>query len=84
MAADLMLINIHTVLLLHRLANSTFSVERVTIPIVKLKMDRFTALQLSHVCQVFMWLQEKSLFGEAALVFNPAPGLFFTAVDMIR
>ena len=35
-------------------------------------------------CQVFMWLQEKSLFGEAALVFNPAPGLFFTAVDMIR
>ena len=34
--------------------------------------------------QVFMWLQEKSLFGEAALVFNPAPGLFFTAVDMIR
>ena len=22
--------------------------------------------------------------GEAALVFNPAPGLYFTAVDMIR
>jgi len=37
-----------------------------------------------NLAQVFMWLQEKSLFGEAALVFNPAPGLFFTAVDMIR
>ena len=24
--------------------------------------------------QVFLWLQEKSLMGEAALVFNPAPG----------
>ena len=34
--------------------------------------------------QVFLWLQEKSLLGEAALVFNPAPGLFFTGVDMIR
>ena len=34
--------------------------------------------------QVFLWLQEKSLFGEAALCFNPAPGLFFTSVDMVR
>ena len=33
---------------------------------------------------MFLWLQEKSLLGEAALVFNPAPGLFFTGVDMIR
>ena len=24
------------------------------------------------------------MLGEAALVFNPAPGLFFTGVDMIR
>ena len=29
-------------------------------------------------------MQEKSLLGEAALVFNPAPGLFFTGVDMVR
>merc|ERR1712218_715898 len=37
-----------------------------------------------NLAQVFLWLQEKSLLGEAALVFNPAPGLFFTGVDMIR
>merc|ERR1712126_101625 len=37
-----------------------------------------------NLSQVFLWLQEKSLLGEGALVFNPAPGLFFTAVDMIR
>ena len=34
--------------------------------------------------QVFLWLQEKSLLGEAALVFNPTPGLYFTGVDMVR
>ena len=37
-----------------------------------------------HYSKVFLWLQEKSLLGEGALVFNPAPGLFFTSVDMIR
>jgi len=37
-----------------------------------------------NLAQVFLWLQEKSLLGEAALVFNPAPGLFFTGVDMVR
>jgi len=37
-----------------------------------------------NLSQVFLWLQEKSLFGEAALCFNPAPGLFFTSVDMVR
>merc|ERR1712126_684577 len=37
-----------------------------------------------NLSQVFLWLQEKSLLGGGALVFNPAPGLFFTAVDMIR
>jgi len=28
-----------------------------------------------NLSQVFLWLQEKSLLGEGALVFNPAPGL---------
>ena len=37
-----------------------------------------------NMAQVFLWLQEKSLFGEAALVFNPTPGNYFTAVDMAR
>jgi len=37
-----------------------------------------------NLAQVFLWLQEKSLLGEAAELFNPAPGIFFTSVDMIR
>jgi len=37
-----------------------------------------------NMAQVFLWLQEKSLFGEASLLFNPTPGNYFTAVDMIR
>jgi len=37
-----------------------------------------------NMAQVFLWLQEKSLFGEASLLHNPAPGIFFTAVDMVR
>jgi len=37
-----------------------------------------------NMAQVFLWLQEKSLFGEAALVYNAAPGVFFTGADMVR
>ena len=28
--------------------------------------------------QVYLWLQEKSLFGEGALLHNPSPGEFLT------
>ena len=37
-----------------------------------------------NMAQVFLWLQEKSLFGEASLLYNPTPGVYFTAVDMAR
>ena len=37
-----------------------------------------------NMAQVFLWLQEKSLFGEASLLFNPSPGVYFTATDMAR
>mmetsp|Transcript_28515 Transcript_28515/g.33714 ORF Transcript_28515/g.33714 Transcript_28515/m.33714 type:complete len:680 (+) Transcript_28515:24-2063(+) len=34
--------------------------------------------------QVFLWLQEKSLFGMGALLFNPTPGVKFHASDLVR
>jgi len=37
-----------------------------------------------NMAQVFLYLQEKALMGEAALLFNPTPGIDFTAVDLAR
>jgi hypothetical protein len=37
-----------------------------------------------NMAQVFLWLQEKSLFGEGALLENKTPGVFFSGADMVR
>ncbi|KAH3756491.1 hypothetical protein Pelo_11682 [Pelomyxa schiedti] len=37
-----------------------------------------------NLCQVFLWLQERSLLSMGALLFNPAPGIRFEATDLIR
>ena len=34
--------------------------------------------------QVFLWLQEKTLCGDGALLYNPTPGRGFTAADLAR
>ena len=34
--------------------------------------------------QVYLWLQEKSLFGEAALLHNASPGEYLSGGDMVR
>ena len=34
--------------------------------------------------QVFLWLQEKSLFGQGSLLHNPSPGVDFSGADLIR
>lgn len=34
--------------------------------------------------QVFLWLQEKTLFGEAAMLYNPTPGIDFCGSDLVR
>ena len=33
---------------------------------------------------MFLWLQEKTLFGMGALLFNPSPGMDFSAADIVR
>jgi len=53
------------------------SLDRMGITLVRV-------LNQINMAQVFLWLQEKSLFGEAALVYNAAPGVFFTGADMVR
>ncbi len=37
-----------------------------------------------NMAQVFLWLQEKSLFGEGSLLHNPSPGVDFTGADLVR
>ena len=34
--------------------------------------------------QLFLWLQEKSLFSMGALLYNPTPGVKFSSCDLIR
>merc|ERR1711907_478470 len=34
--------------------------------------------------QVFLWLHESAMFGQGSMLFNPQPGLEFTACDMVR
>jgi len=34
--------------------------------------------------QVFLWMQEKSVFGMGRLLFNPHPGVDFTPMDLAR
>ena len=34
--------------------------------------------------QIYLWLQEKSIFGEGALVHNASPGEFLAGGDMVR
>jgi hypothetical protein len=36
------------------------------------------------LAQVFLWMQEKSLFGMGALLYNAAPGITFHAADLAR
>jgi len=37
-----------------------------------------------NLAQVFLWLQEKTLYGMGALLYNPTPGIDFRASDMVR
>ncbi|CAJ1961405.1 unnamed protein product [Cylindrotheca closterium] len=34
--------------------------------------------------QIFLWMQEKSVFGSGRLLFNPHPGIDFAPVDLAR
>ena len=37
-----------------------------------------------NLSQVFLWLQEKTLFGMGALLYNPSPGVNFNPSDLAR
>ena len=34
--------------------------------------------------QIYLWLQEKSIFGDGALLHNASPGEYLTGGDMVR
>ncbi len=54
------------------------------LTLTKMGLTLAEVLNKINLAQVFLWLQEKSLFGEGALLFNPSPGIDFTASDLIR
>ena len=37
-----------------------------------------------HLGQWFLWIQEKALFGFAALLYNNTPGVNFNAADLVK
>lgn len=50
----------------------------------KMSLTRVVVENPVNLAQIFLWLQEKSMFGEAALLYNPTPGEAFRASDMVR
>ena len=70
--------------------NSGFrGTESLLLELVHQTLDKMGVMYVEivnkvNMAQVFLWLQEKSLFGEASLLFNPSPGVYFTATDMAR
>mmetsp|Transcript_8514 Transcript_8514/g.13817 ORF Transcript_8514/g.13817 Transcript_8514/m.13817 type:complete len:462 (+) Transcript_8514:152-1537(+) len=41
-------------------------------------------LQDVDLAQLFLWMQEKTLFGMGRMLFNPTPGVDFQAIDLVR
>jgi hypothetical protein len=37
-----------------------------------------------NLSQVYLWLQEKTVFGEGSVLYNPSPGVAMTAADLVR
>jgi len=58
--------------------------DKVGASLDRMGVTQVRPLNPINMAQVFLWLQEKSLFGEGALVYNAAPGVFFTGADMVR
>ena len=65
----------HKVLFLRKLLRS--SVLWMRMMVVSVESD-------VNLCQWFLWLQEKSLMGFAALLANDTPGVSFRAGDLIK
>jgi hypothetical protein len=52
-------------------------------------LDFFSVMYVECIAEVnlpqlFLWLQEKALFGMGALLYNPTPGVKFNMCDMVR
>jgi hypothetical protein len=45
---------------------------------------RMELVARGNVQQLFLWMQEKSLWGMGALLFNPTPGRDFESQDLVR
>jgi hypothetical protein len=67
---------------------SMFTAEEVTLIVDKtlhsMRMMYCEIISEVNLPQVFLWLQEKTLLGMGALLYNPSRGINFEASDMAR
>ena len=57
--------------------------------IVRKQLEGFSLMYIElltegNMQQVFLWMQEKSVFGICKLLYNPHPGVDFTPLDLAR
>ena len=69
-------------------ADATPPIDRVSL-ILRQAVDEMYVVSTEilndvNLCQVFLWLQEKAILGEGALLYNATPGVAFRAGDLVR
>lgn len=68
---------------------ATMSSVKACAHLLRRSLDFFSIMYLecpreAGLQQLFLWLQEKSLFSVGALLFNPSPGVKFCMSDLVR
>lgn len=77
---------------LHRLTTSVAPQNLVSSTLNRLYKSQVVGFSIMYielltddnVQQIFLWMQEKSVFGMGRLLFNESPGVDFTHVDLAR
>lgn len=58
--------------------------ELTDLALLKMGVTMVNVLNDINMAQVFLWLQEKTLFGANSFLYNPSPGIEFSASDLVR
>lgn len=69
----------------NNLKHGSFSLERL----YQKQLHGFSLMYIElltddNIQQIFLWMQEKSVFGMGRLLYNPHPGVDFTPIDLAR
>ncbi|XP_059079579.1 uncharacterized protein LOC131877800 [Tigriopus californicus] len=58
--------------------------EMTDLALLKMGVTMVNVLNDINMAQVFLWLQEKTLFGANSFLYNPSPGIEFSSSDLVR